>query len=94
MKRKDAYDVYFCVRNYPGGIEALAADCQDVLGQASGQEGYSYIRDKFASVESYGPTAVRQFVEATRALDSLTPEQWQQDSFGQVNAWLNKLGIK
>jgi hypothetical protein len=92
MKRKDAYDIHFCVRNYPGGIEALAADCRDVLGQASGREGYSYIRGKFASVESYGPTSVRKFVEATSALDNLTPEQWQQDAFGQVDAWLNKIG--
>ena len=36
---KDALDIYFCVRNYPGGIDQLATDCQDVLGQASGQEG-------------------------------------------------------
>lgn len=93
MKRKDAYDIYFCVRNYHGGIESLAADCQDVLGQASGREGYACIRHKFATVESYGPTEVRQFVEATRLLHDLTPEQWQQDAFGQVNAWLNKMGV-
>ena len=93
LKRKDAYDIYFCVRNYPDGIEALAADCQAVLGQASGRDGYNYIRERFTSIESYGPTSVRQFVEATRLLHDLTPEQWQQDAFGQVNAWLNKMGI-
>jgi len=93
MKRKDAYDIYFCIRNYPGGIESLVADCQDVLNQTSGREGYSYIREKFASIESYGPTSVRKFVEATRALHNLTPEQWQQDAFGQVNAWLRVMGL-
>jgi hypothetical protein len=33
QKNKDAYDVYFCVRNYPGGIEALARDCAPLLEQ-------------------------------------------------------------
>src|ERR1700679_4218813 len=94
MKQKDAYDIYFCVRNYPGGIGQLATDCQDVPGQASGQEGYAYMREKFATVDSHGPTSVRQFVEATRTLDNLTPKKWQQDSFGQVNAWLSKIGKK
>ena len=28
LKQKDAYDVYFCVRNYPDGIEALASACR------------------------------------------------------------------
>lgn len=45
-------------------------------------------------LKAYGRTSVRQFVEATRALDSLTPKLWQQDSFGQLNAWLSEIGIK
>jgi len=27
-------------------------------------------------------------------LGELTPEQWQQDAFGQVDAWLRALGLK
>src|SRR5262249_52938117 len=26
MKQKDAYDIYFCIDNYPGGCKALAAE--------------------------------------------------------------------
>jgi hypothetical protein len=26
-KQKDAYDIYYCIRNYPGGPEALADEC-------------------------------------------------------------------
>jgi hypothetical protein len=91
LKRKDAYDIYFCVRNYPEGVGALAAACQDVLAQPSGKEGYRYIGDKFAAIEGYGPDSVRKFVEDTRALEGRTPDQWQQDAFGQVNAWLDAL---
>ncbi len=31
-KQKDAYDIYYCVRNYPGGIEVLAQECRQLLG--------------------------------------------------------------
>lgn len=33
LKRKDAYDIYYCVRNYPEGPEALAEACKPLLGE-------------------------------------------------------------
>ena len=27
LKQKDAYDIYYCIRNYRDGIEALAEAC-------------------------------------------------------------------
>lgn len=92
-KQKDSYDIYYCVRNYPGGPEALAHDCRPILGHASGGEGYRYIVEKFRTVEDYGPTCVRQFVEDTKILGERTPDQWQVDAFGQVNAWLKAMGL-
>jgi len=94
LKRKDAYDIYFCIRNYPDGIDGLAAACQEVLAKQSGREGYEFIREKFTAIDSFGPDSVRKFVEGTRILDGRTPDQWQQDAFGQVNAWLNALGLQ
>lgn len=32
-------------------------------------------------------------LDVTRALEGRTPDQWQQDAFGQVNAWLDALGM-
>ncbi len=49
---------------------------------------------KFDSVEGFGPTCVRRFVEDTDVLRDRTPEQWQQDAFGQVDAWLRSLGLR
>lgn len=92
-KRKDAYDVYYCVRNYPGGIEALTKDCQPLLGHKNGELGYRYIAEKFASFDHIGPVWVRQFVEGSQILGDRTPNQWQQDAFGQVDAWLKTLRI-
>ncbi|HYG06375.1 MAG TPA: nucleotidyl transferase AbiEii/AbiGii toxin family protein [Stenotrophomonas sp.] len=93
-KQKDAYDIYYCVRNYPGGIRELAEACRPVLEHRSGKAGYRFIAEKFESVGSYGPTSVRLFVQETRVLEGRTPEQWQQDAFGQLDAWLRALGLK
>ena len=87
-KQKDAYDIYYCVRNYPGGPEALAEVCRPLLDEKSAQEGYACIAEKFTTVEHTGPVWVRQFAEGQKILGESTPEQWQQDAFGQVDAWL------
>lgn len=93
-KQKDAYDIYYCIRNYPGGVEALAVECRPLLEIASGVAGYGYIAQKFDAVEGFGPTCVRKFVEETQVLGDRTPEQWQLDAFGQVDAWLRALGLR
>ena len=92
-KQKDSYDIYYCIRNYPGGAEALAKECHPILRHESGEQGYRHIAAKFEKLDSYGPTSVRQFVEETAILGERSPDQWQQDSFGQVNAWLKALGL-
>src|ERR1700735_402867 len=75
-KQKDAYDIYYCIRNYPDGIAALAKECRALLSHASAATGYNYILEKFDSVAGYGPTCVRHFVEETRVLGDRTPDQW------------------
>lgn len=92
-KQKDAYDIYYCVRNYPGGIDALAAACRPLLDHPEGLAGYRFIAGKFDSPDGFGPTCVRQFVEESRALEERSADQWQLDAFGQVHAWLRALGL-
>jgi predicted nucleotidyltransferase len=93
MKEKDAYDIYYCIRNYPGGHKALAADCKPVLERDNAKEGYGYIAAKFKAQDEFGPTSVRKFVEKTNILGDRTADQWQADAFGQVQAWLKELGL-
>ena len=88
------YDVHYCVRNYPGGPAALAEDCKLLLHHESAMTGYGLIASKFDSVEGYGPTSVRTFVEESAVQGGLTPDQWQQDAFGQVRDWLLALGLR
>lgn len=92
-KQKDAYDIYYCIRNYDGGPEALAAACRPLLEHTSARSGYRHIAEKFDRAEGYGPDRVRRFVGAN-PVHGRTPEQWQQDAFGQVDAWLRALGLR
>lgn len=93
-KQKDAYDVYYSIRNYPGGVEALAEDCRPVLEHRSGAEGFAHLAEKFDHPDGFGPTCVRQFVEGSDAAEDRTPDEWQQDAFGQVDALLRALGLR
>lgn len=94
LKQKDAYDVYFCIRNYPNGIDGLAQACRPLLDFDSGATGFRYIAEKFDTPDGFGPTSVRRFVEDTRILGDRTPDQWQQDAFGQIDALLHELGLR
>ncbi|MCF8707148.1 hypothetical protein [Rhizorhapis sp. SPR117] len=93
-KQKDAYDVYYSIRNYPGGIKALAGDCRPLLEHRSGRDGFAHVVAKFDDPDGYGPTCVRNFVEGSDILDGRTPDEWQQDAFGQVDAWARAMGLR
>jgi len=92
-KKKDAYDIYFCVRNYEEGIDALAAECKKLLDEPVAREGYLNIAQKFGSEDDFGPETVRLFSEGSEAFGQMTPDQIRTDAFQQVHAWLTALGI-
>lgn len=96
-KEKDAYDVYYCIRNYPGGPDALAEACLPLLNHKSAREGYEGIARKFEAFDAYGPGCVRVFAEEAQILAGRTSDEWQRDAFGQVQAWLaalSRLNVK
>lgn len=93
LKQKDAYDIYFSVRNFPGGIEPLAEATRPLLEVETARIGYLHISQKFRAPEDFGPMRVKQFVDRPEMLAGSTAEQWQQDAFGQVQAWLAALGL-
>ena len=93
QKPKDAYDIYYCVRNYPGGVDGLVSATTPRLKVEAARMGYRSIANKFRTVNDYGPICVRGFVADSPLLEQMTPNQWQQDAFGQVRAWLAGLGL-
>ncbi|MCY3883656.1 MAG: nucleotidyl transferase AbiEii/AbiGii toxin family protein [Gammaproteobacteria bacterium] len=94
LKEKDAYDIYYCVRNYDGGLSKRVQDCLPLLEHADARRGYSYIDEKFTAVDSYGPVSVGNFVQSSNTLQGRTFEQWRLDAFGQVDAWLRELKLR
>ena len=94
LKRKDAYDIYYSIRNYPGGVDALVAATRPLLDSDTARTGYLRISEKFRTLDGFGPTSVRRFVDRPDILGERTADQWQQDAFGQVDAWLSALGLR
>ena len=90
LKEKDAWDIYFCLRNYPGGLDALAEEFSPHLSHGLVQEGLRNIANEFASPQHIGPKFVADFDELTdpdeRALR-------QRDAHERVRYLLEKLHI-
>jgi len=63
LKEKDAYDIYYCVRRYPGGIAALAEAFRPHIGNGLVREGLAKIKEKFLSPDHAGPKWVVDFLE-------------------------------
>lgn len=92
-KHKDAYDIYFSVREFEGGPAALADACRPLLGDPVALKGFKHIAGKFTEDTAFGPVTVRKFLSDSSALGGMTPDQVQMDAFRQVRAWLDRLGI-
>ncbi len=90
-KEKDAYDLYYCVRYYPGGSTALAEEFRPHLGNALVREGLQKIRDKFLSPEHVGPKWVADFDGLQEAEERAIV---QRRVYEVVNELLDALGIE
>ncbi len=85
LMEKDAWDIYYCIRNYPGGIQGLAEEFRPLLKNKLAQEALENIAEKVASPEHVGPKHVADFEEITK------PEERalrQRDAYERVNALL------
>lgn len=92
-KRKDAYDIYFSIRNYESGHAALVNDCKGLIGDPVALKGYQNIAEKFRTLDDFGPVTVREFLAQSQSLGDMTSEQVQVDAFGQVTAWIQSMGL-
>lgn len=91
MKEKDAYDIFYCCRNYPGGLEVLVSDIRPLMSNELAREGLEKIKTKFALVDGMGPTAVADFLEI---IDPEEKDMVKREAFELVDAFMNRLGIK
>jgi len=88
-KEKDAYDIYFCTANYPGGLEKLASEFEPMLSNELVREALGILRAKFSTIEHIGPV----WAAAVAAESGQDEEFSRRDAFEQVNRLLDLLGI-
>ncbi len=89
-KAKDAYDVYFVLQNYPGGVDEVVKSFRPHLKLGLVQEGLKKLAGKFASLDHVGPRDAAEFEEA---LDRDERGIRQRDAFEKVNHLLRQLGM-
>ncbi len=77
QKEKDAYDIHFIMRHYPPDVEALATHVRPLLAKGLAREGYKILKDKFATLDSVGPS----WAAKTAAERGENYEQWQRAAF-------------
>jgi len=90
LEEKDAYDIYYCVRFYPGGPTELAEAFRPRLGNKLVREGLEKIRTEFLSVDDAGPKWVADFMDVQDAEERAIT---RRRAYVSVTAWLDRLAI-
>jgi len=90
LKEKDAWDIYYCLQNYPGGLEQLVVDFRPHLGHGLVKEGLEKIAKHFGSEKHVGPKFVADFEEITEPEER---EIRERDAYEKVRYFLDKLEI-
>ena len=91
LKEKDAWDIYFTLTNYPGGLDALAQEIEPHAGQGLVREGLQKIAEKFASPDHAGPKFVADFEEIQNEEDRAI---LMRDAFEKADYLLRRIGLR
>ncbi|MGD0836813.1 MAG: hypothetical protein ABSB49_09245 [Polyangia bacterium] len=90
LKEKDAWDIYYCVRWYPGEPAVLVDVCREHIKNGLVKEGFKNIAEKFASPDHTGPTFVADFEEIS---DLEARAVTKRDAFERVQYLLQGVGV-
>lgn len=90
QKEKDAYDIWYCCKNFPGGIDFLVQEISPLKENKLAKEGFGKIRGKFLDVNSIGPNWVADFLEISNLEER---ERIKREAFELVKYLLDKLNI-
>lgn len=85
-KAKDAYDIYFIIKHYIGGVRELAKEFEPVRDKNIVIEAKDKLAGKFASENHVGPKDVADFMDLE---DEESIEMIKRDAYEQVQALLN-----
>lgn len=84
IKQKDAYDIWFVLANYPGGVSAVVEEFMPFLDHGLVREAVDILEHKFESPDHFGASSVAEFLEQTGEDAELT----KRDAFERVQALL------
>ncbi len=91
LKEKDAYDIVYCLQNWPGGAAAVAERLRRFSDRADVREAMRVLAVHFASPDHLGAQAVAAF------RDPADPDERAfvaRDAFERVQALLRGLGFQ
>lgn len=81
LKRKDPYDVYYCLRYFPGGPEKIVEHVKLLKGNKLVQEALEILKEKFDSPEHVGPLHIAEFLELS---DQDEVDRIKRDAYERV----------
>ncbi len=87
-KAKDAYDIYFLIKHYRGGVKKLSLEFKDVVDRNIIKEMKDKLFKKFKTVNHAGPCDVANFMEIE---DEEERQMIQRDTSEQVLSLLKYL---
>jgi hypothetical protein len=91
LKEKDAWDIYYCLLNYPEGLDRIAEEFRPYLENGLVKEGLQKIARHFESEKHVGPRFVADFEEIT---DTEQREIKERDAYERVNRLLESIGYR
>jgi len=87
-KAKDAYDIYFLLKHYAGGVKLLSKEFDDCRNLPIINEMKQKLLEKFASENHAGPVDVSDFLNIE---DKEEIEMTRRDAYEQVKSLLKSL---
>jgi len=84
-ENKDAYDLYYLVRNFGTGVHDVVAKLQPLLGDPDAQKALAVLRRDFLDPDMVGPSRVAAFLTGGR------DDELQADVVGFVSQLLDKV---
>ena len=90
LKEKDAWDIYYCLKYYPGGLDKLAAAFQPYMSNKLLVEGLKRVAEGFKTIDHIGPNSAADF---DNMHESDERQLRKRDAFERVHYLLSKLGL-
>jgi hypothetical protein len=88
LMEKDAWDIYYCLCYYPGGIDNLVDEFKPHLSNKLVQEALVNLAEKFASPEHVGPVHVADFEDVASMEERAV---LQRDAYERMQALFLRL---